>query len=969
MPGDVASFCRGRNNQRSQGEEDVSVLISPSALRRRIQTLTGVSCPVCLLAVIVAVALVGISTGAVLLDRVRAQQQAALAAKGIVDIARQRTVDLFVRLESIVRAVEDSASASVTTDAGRSQVEAVIAQRRRAEPRLIALYLLDAAGGVVAGSTTTATRAGTIVPACLHDDRPDAEQVALRAFSIEQSGAGALRGICVARGLRRDGFSGSVLAVVAADLLAGQFADLSIGAHASMALLDDNSRPLALIASGQPVITNPGAAYRLPDWDSVLRGQTTDPATGSIVEARRIDSPFGAIVAIMIPSEDALAVWQARTLLIGSSTVIVLIFMALAVIAVKTCERRERDRLDRLAGLTLDMRSGVDAIATQDRVVTLACEQLGCVLVPFETNPSAQLARPPELTLPGSELVLVGRAALSKRDGSRFSVADLTFLTVLSRIGAIQVGSAGRIAETQTAIDTLRSTAESYRAGMEAVLLEMPDATFTLDGDWRFVSSNRNADRVFGEYAEDIKGRAIWEVFPELEGTIFDTECRRALAGRHSAEFEMKWLRNETWLMVHVHPRGNGLVVYMQDISRQVATDDKLRQAAKMEAIGRLTGGIAHDFNNLLTVILGNIEMLDFELPEAGESREMHDQIRRAAQSAAELTHQLLAFARRQPLSPSEVDVSRLVIGLDGLLRRTLGTNVTLDIRCAPSLWRARVDPTQLENAIVNLAINARDAIPSGRAGRLVIDANNIVIRKTDIDQWGELRPGNYVVISVTDNGTGIPRDLLGKVFEPFFTTKPAGRGTGLGLAMVYGYVSQSGGHVRIVSDEGRGTTVRVYLPGLGEQARSDAPPPPAPVPVRPAEEPPVPQAHGERILVVEDSEMVRGYTQNVLTSLGYEVISASDGGEAMGLIERGLRPDLLLTDVLLPNGMDGLAVAEHVLKKVPGVPVIYMSGYVENIDIHKSRLDPHVNLLLKPFRRASLASMVRARLDSAEVR
>ncbi|MCX7380548.1 MAG: ATP-binding protein [Alphaproteobacteria bacterium] len=946
----------------------MSLLHPSSALRRRMQALTGISCPVCLLAVVVTVALVAISAGAVVLDRVRAQQQAALAAKGIVDIARQRTVDLFVRMDATVRAVEEAVTATVATDAGRNQVETVIAQRRRAEPRLIALYLLDAGGSVVAGSTTTATRSGTIVPACLRDDRPDAEQVTLRAFSIEQTGAGALRGICIARGLRRDGFSGSVLAVIAADLLAGQFADLSIGEHAVMALLDENTRPLALISSSRPVVTNPGPAYRLPDWDAVLRGMTIDAATGSITEARRIDAPFGAVVAVVIPSEDALAVWQARTLLIASSTMIVLIFMALAVIAVKTCERRERDRLDRLAGLTLDMRSGVDALATQTRVVELACDLLACTQVPAGTDPAAQHARPPELTLPGAERVLVGWHVLTKHDGSRFTVADLTFLTVLSRIGAIQVGSAGRVAQTESAIDELKAAAETYRTGMEAVLLEMPDATFTLDGAWRFISSNRNADRLFGEYAEDIKGRSIWDVFPELDGTIFDTECRRALAGRHFTEFEMKWLRNETWLMVHVHPRAGGIVVYLQDISRQVATDDKLRQAAKMEAIGRLTGGIAHDFNNLLTVILGNIEMLDFELPETGESREMHDQIRRAAQSAAELTHQLLAFARRQPLSPSEVDVSRLVVGLDGLLRRTLGTSVTLEIQCAPSLWRARVDPTQLENAIVNLAINARDAIPAGRGGRLKIDANNIVIRKTDVDQWGELRPGNYVVVSVTDNGTGIPRELLGKVFEPFFTTKPAGRGTGLGLAMVYGYVTQSGGHVRIVSDEGRGTTVRLYLPGLGETSRLEALPA-APVPARPAAEPAMQQANGERILVVEDSEMVRGYTENVLTSLGYEVVSAPDGGEALALIDGGLRPDLLLTDVLLPNGMDGLIVAEQVLHRMPGLPVVYMSGYVENIDLHKSRLDPQVNLLLKPFRRASLAAMVRARLDNVDVR
>jgi len=492
----------------------------------------------------------------------------------------------------------------------------------------------------------------------------------------------------------------------------------------------------------------------------------------------------------------------------------------------------------------------------------------------------------------------------------------------------------------------------------------MPEATFTLDRDWRFVTTNRNADKLFGEYAEDIRGRTIWDAFPELEGTLFETELRRAREDRHPVEFEMKWLRTETWLMVNAHPRSNGIAVYLQDISRQVAIDDKLRQTVKMEAIGTLTGGIAHDFNNLLTVIIGNIEMLDSELPRAGEAREMHDQIKRAAQKAAETTQHLLAFARRQPLSPSDVDVGRLVIGLDGWLRSAIGPSVSLEIHTSPSLWHARIDPGQLENAILNLAINARDAIPPGRGGKLKIETTNLANRKPETDQFGELRPGNYVVVSVIDNGTGIPKEILSKVFDPFFTTKPSGRGTGLGLSTVNGFVSQSGGHARIVSDEGRGTTVRLYLPAIGE-TRSEPAAHGQPS-HRAAPDQADPVGNAEKILVVEDTELVRTHAEAVLTGLGYEVIAAVDGVDALTKIDAGLRPDLLLTDILLPNGMDGLAVAEQVQHRIPGIPVLYMSGYVENIDLQKSRLDPQTNLLLKPFRKASLATMVRARLDSA---
>ena len=472
---------------------------------------------------------------------------------------------------------------------------------------------------------------------------------------------------------------------------------------------------------------------------------------------------------------------------------------------------------------------------------------------------------------------------------------------------------------------------------------------------------NRNAERLFGEYREDLRDRTIWESFPELVGTVFESECRRAVREGHEVSFELHWLRSDLWLTVHGYPHRSGLALYLQDISRLVAANDKLRVAAKMEAIGRLTGGIAHDFNNMLTVILGNIEGLEDEPTDSADTRETLAAIRRAAENAARLTHQLLAFARRQPLSPEDVDVGRLVVGLDGLLKRTLGEVISLEIHCPTSLWLAHVDPDQLDNAIVNLAINARDAMPAG--GRLTIEAANLSVRKPEADPFGEIKPGNYVVISVSDTGRGIPKELLGNVFEPFFSTKPHGRGTGLGLSMVYGFINQSGGHAKITSEVGRGTTVRLYLPSSGE-SRGELPEPAGARAPR-APDPSVPGGN-EAVLVVEDDAMVRETTRKMLAELGYCVSVAGDGPEALGQIDRGLIPDLLLTDVLLPGGLDGLRLAEQVLQRRPGVRVLYMSGYVENAEGYRGQLDPQTNLQLpsKPFARAALAIRVRARLD-----
>ncbi|MBU6497155.1 MAG: response regulator, partial [Rhodospirillales bacterium] len=758
--------------------------------------------------------------------------------------------------------------------------------------------------------------------------------------------------------------------------------------------------------------------------------------SGGLSATRRIEAPVPAILRVSLARGDMLAVWWSRASLIGSSALIVISFLALSILAVRRTEQRELRRLEQMV---LPREHIADRERLLAAVATIACDLADCELL--DTGQASQIQRPPgqappeegrgiALALLRPDLVRIGPLLLQHRHAARFSATDLAFLRVLAEFARRTVAQQDAVAAAHREAGQALAERDSERAAQQAVQSEMSDASFTLDGDWRIVATNRNADRLLGEYADDLRHRTLWKVFPELVGTVFESQCRRALQDQHPVAFEMRWLRSESWIAVHAYPRAPGLAVYMQDISRQIGIDDRLREAAKMDAIGNLTGGIAHDFNNLLTVILGNIEILDLELPERGEIRDMHEQIRRAAQTATELTHQLLAFARRQPLSPADVDIGRLMIGLDGLLRRTLGATVTVDIRVPEGLWHARIDAAQLEAALVNLALNARDAMPGG--GRFTLEAANLALRNPQTDAFGEIRPGNYVVISAADTGAGIPRDVIGRVFEPFFSTKPSGRGTGLGLSMVYGFVTQSGGHARIASEPGRGAVVRLYLPraagkpaagGGGGLPYADPPrtSPPfagpstptysipsapipssagpssagpsypgpsamgtfnsgpsqagaraAPAPPRRAEPPPVSTGGqglpggAERILVVEDSDMVRDYAQAVLGGLGYAVTVAADGPEALALLDRGLCPELLLTDVLLPNGLDGLQLAEKVLARMPGLPVLYMSGYIENVDAYQSRLDPQTNLLLKPFRRASLAIMVRARLDAA---
>ena len=384
------------------------------------------------------------------------------------------------------------------------------------------------------------------------------------------------------------------------------------------------------------------------------------------------------------------------------------------------------------------------------------------------------------------------------------------------------------------------------------------------------------------------------------------------------------------------------------------AKEEALRQAQKMEAVGQLTGGVAHDFNNILQVIVGNLEVIRrIAPPDAGRIQRAAEQALNGARQASSLTQRLLAFSRRQPLDPKPTDVNSLLNGISELLNRSLGETVLVEAVRGVGLWKIEADPNALESAILNLAVNSRDAMPGG--GKLTIETMNAHIDEAYALAHAEVAPGQYVLISVSDTGVGMDSDTIRRAFEPFFTTKPVGQGTGLGLSQVYGFVKQSGGHVKIYSEIGHGTTVKIYLPRL-ERPEEEAEALPSV---------PVPEGNtNETILVVEDDHDVRTYSVDALRDLGYRVIEAPDGPSALRLLESKTPVDLLFTDVVLPGGMTGAQLAAQARGLRPGLKVLFTTGYARNAIFHHGRLDKGVQLITKPFSFTDLAGKIRDVLD-----
>jgi signal transduction histidine kinase len=494
--------------------------------------------------------------------------------------------------------------------------------------------------------------------------------------------------------------------------------------------------------------------------------------------------------------------------------------------------------------------------------------------------------------------------------------------------------------------------------GASAVLDALSDAVCVLGRDWRPRYANRAARALLQRGASTARSATLWQIFPGLRQSTFGRQLEIAMEQGGHTSFAAPFPQIAAWCEVRCDVASEGLTLCLRDVTVQLESETRTRRSQRLEALGQLTGGIAHDVNNLLTVMLGSFEMLEMSAEARGEEGADDAAIAvaglRAGESASQLMHRLLAFSRRQPLSPRVVAVDALLASLEPLLRRSLAETVVLAIATPEvdddPLWRVLVDASELENALLNLAINARDAMPSG--GPLRVVAANVSVDRVYAAAAGMDRIGDFVMLSVADTGTGMTREVIEHAFDPFFTTKGPGHGTGLGLSMVYGFARQSGGHVAIDSEPGRGTIVRLYLPRT--LAEPDAP---ATGALRTT-----PGGY-ETVLLIEDNTLVREHIEGMLRNLGYRVHASGEPAEALLMLQQGLRPDLLFSDMVLPGGMSGHAAAVAAVGIVPELRVLFTTGHTGSVFGEDAHGGAGLDILRKPFRPSELAARLRRSL------
>jgi PAS domain S-box-containing protein len=560
----------------------------------------------------------------------------------------------------------------------------------------------------------------------------------------------------------------------------------------------------------------------------------------------------------------------------------------------------------------------------------------------------------------GGALILLLAAVLIRASG-RWR-RELTDSLLASRATAQSLEAA--VAERTRNLSTAHDELQRSTSVLQSTFNGMAEAVLVIDTGGHVVLSNPAAEKMLryrpgmdvaqlrSQTTSICRADGITALPPE------EMPAARALRGDEYDGMEFV-ARGATGKPVHIVASGrplrdsggamNGAVLVFRNTTAAHDTERKLQQAQKLEAIGKLTGGVAHDFNNMLTVITGTTESLVAGLQDQPSLRATATLIDQAAQRCTELIEHLLAFARRQPLHPRNVDVNAAISDVAKLLRPTLGEQIEIETDLDPDVATAHLDASQLANSILNMAINARDAMPKG--GRLTLQTRMVTHAESGLDSPATAGPPRYVMIAVTDTGTGMPAHVREKVFEPFFTTKEVGKGSGLGLSMVYGFVTQSGGHIRIDSEEGAGTTIRLYLPpSSGEAAKAAGQAAP-------------PAGGSETILVVEDDALVRNFVTAQLAALGYNAVAAADGPSALVHLKNGEHFDLLFADVVMPGGMSGRQLADEAEKIRPGLKVLYTSGYSDDTIMHQGRLDPGLLLLQKPYRKGDLARMIRQAL------
>jgi PAS domain S-box-containing protein len=591
-------------------------------------------------------------------------------------------------------------------------------------------------------------------------------------------------------------------------------------------------------------------------------------------------------------------------------------------------------------------------------------------------NPMAGKIAMDQTRVAMADLMAAERQLLDQRSGRANTDLWLNFTIALSvgvlasvgvAMGMISLAVANRrliheAAERRAAESAQRESEARYRA----VFANTADLITVLDvtPDNGFIVSEVNPayERATGVSTLTVRGRDIAALIPDPAATQLIEHLRRVVAsGRPSFSRDRVPLPAgvRVWETVLVPVRGGAgdvdrIIGSSRDVTEREEAQARMRAAQRMEAVGHLTGGVAHDFNNLLQVIRGNLELVAREVEDREDLSQRVRNALRGADRAGQLTRQLLAFARRQPLEPKVINLGRLITDMAEMLRRTLGEGIAVETVIAGGLWNTLADPAQVESAVLNLAINARDAMPGG--GRLTIEITNAVLDESYARRDPDIEPGQYVLLAVSDTGHGMNPETVSRVFEPFFTTKAEEKGTGLGLSMVYGFVKQSHGHIQIYSEVDQGTTVKIYLP-RSQQAEVAADP--APVGSL--------RGRSEVILVVEDDDLVRAQAVGMLRDLGYTCIHARGGAEAMAVLESNAKVDLLFTDVVMPGPVKSRDLAAAFERMRPGAPVLFTSGYTDNAIIHHGRLDAGVNLISKPYARDDLARKVRGLLKNQE--
>jgi signal transduction histidine kinase/CHASE3 domain sensor protein len=566
------------------------------------------------------------------------------------------------------------------------------------------------------------------------------------------------------------------------------------------------------------------------------------------------------------------------------------------------------------------------------------------------------------INLAGVALILMLATILVRESRRASRQLETSLVATKAENEQLEAAVAERTEHLVAAHEALRHSASV----LQSTFNSMAEAVLVIDTNGAVALSNSAADRLL-HYRE---GMSVAQL--GAQSLVYQTDgatplsagempAARALRGEQFVGKEIiaypAGSRDPVHLVVSGSPLRDasgaisGAALVYHDVTASRETERELQQAQKLDAIGKLTGGVAHDFNNMLTVITGTTETLVAGLHDQPDLLSVATLIDQAAERCSELIQHLLAFARKQPLQPRNVDINGTIVDIAKLLRPTLGEQIEIETILEQAVATSHIDPSQLANSLLNMAINARDAMPNG--GKLLLETRNVVLDEAYASENADVRPGPYVMLAVSDTGTGMPAEVRDKAFEPFFTTKEVGKGSGLGLSMVYGFVKQSGGHIKIYSEEGHGTTIRLYLPPADGHAETTV-------------SAGTPASGGtETILVVEDDAMVRNFVIAQLHGLGYKTIAAADSRAALAHVDSGQPFDLLFTDVVMPGGMTGRQLAEEVAKRRPGTKVLYTSGYTDNAIVHHGRLDQGVMLLSKPYRSSQLARMVRLALGA----